>query len=123
MSTDNWIKFSEREPRPEDCPIWVATDRGNVVLIPDNTRLPSGGRGIHWQRAIRPAPPKEETQYEKDDAARLEAYRVLVPPYTYAQGGGWFREGWHAALRYERAEDLKLLNAGDLYALRKRCTP
>lgn len=124
MSTNNegWVKFSEREPRQEDYPIWVAYEDGTVGWSTGYFKA-----GTRWQRAIRPAPPKEETQREKDE----EAFHCW---YKNTTGYVSTREGWHAALNYERADVAKLFRNMEtppgmkdehdlLKTIHKRCTP
>lgn len=134
MSTQNWIKMSERKPMPADLPVLLETrlsiNGARYFVVAHSMDSVDGmaacGNYERWLRI--PAPPKEETQYDKDEQALRHwcAEHNFNPLFTE-------RKYWHAALAYERAEVERLLPshtaillshgefAESLAAIRARC--
>lgn len=108
MSTNNdgWILMSERKPTKADFPVWChqrnATDQLPTWIEHDAEWFPFR-LVTHWKPAAAdiPAPPREKTQGEADDAAFQEWREVAPASPAYM--------AWHAALAYERAEVNKML--------------
>jgi len=98
----NWIKFSDCKPTQADFPYWVA---GGSCVAPHLVTFANchAGDRTHWQRAIVPAPPPRElTEWEKEEEAfnEWEYYSGLnVTP----------KLAWHAAIAYKRAGILECL--------------
>lgn len=101
MSTNNdWILMSERKPTKADLPVWVYYQNGQREVILNMWFPPK--YATHWKPAAAfPAPPREKTQGEADDAAFQEWREVAPASPAYM--------AWHAALAYERAEVGKML--------------
>lgn len=116
MSTNNdgWILMSERKPTQEDVPLWLALPKSgrdyalshDGVLLAESAELLYDRGATHWKPAAAdiPAPPREQTQAEKDEAElkRWCAEQDDSPLFTE-------KKYWHAALAYERAEVGKML--------------
>jgi hypothetical protein len=103
MSTDNWIKMSERQPTERDYPIWVYSS----AFPADIDRRERGGiiePVTHWKRAEpTPAPPKEKSQKELDEEAYMNvAVRNTALNWTT-------NRAWTAALAWEREQVAAIL--------------
>lgn len=115
MNTNQeWIKMSERKPTVTEFPIWASTKAGNVVLYDKDESyfiLDCPEFASHWRPAAAdiPAPPKEETQVNKDTKAYVEKYGCASPSMVLKGATCYTSDIWHAALAYERAEVAKLL--------------
>lgn len=113
-TTNDWIKRSDREVTATDCPVWYAQQLGGAVDVrmSFNAEYIHGYDSItHWRpaKADIPAPPKEPTQRERDEAA-FAGWDKSGDGYSWhTQSGGNRRSTWHAALAWERAEIAKLL--------------
>lgn len=110
MSTQNrWVKKSEREPTPEDLPVWLSASNRKGVCLVYNTICSEyiSEHTTHWCSAAAdiPAPPREKTQLERDDEAHDAWWKTVDRLGT--------RHAWHAALAYERAEVGKMLPSSE----------
>jgi hypothetical protein len=105
-TTNDWIKMSERKPTEADLPLILGRNNSygwtmqycyeTLVCLDDWT---------HWFPQSRPpAPPKEQTQRERDEAAYMTWFIT-----TDLSAGYNTRWAWHAALAWERAEIAKML--------------
>jgi hypothetical protein len=103
MSTNNdgWIKMSERWPTDAEMPVWAYDADGGMLRGPLLFMGSAPTSWTHWKKADIPAPPKEETQDEKDSAEFCKFCRDSNPKSAQSV--------WHAALAYERAEVGKML--------------
>ena len=121
----SWIKMSERKPTEADFPIFAYFPEGNFIE-PFKDAFCFSIRSCnvrHWQKSDIPAPPVSEQQ-KADDAECELAWNSIKIPSTHL---GVFVAGFEAALAYERAEVLKMLETSGHHAfvalMKARCTP
>lgn len=116
MSTQGWIKMSERKPTEADAPAWMSN--GPLIELWQKRDFrkyfidPKQCEWLHWQPATLPEPPaKELTQRELDEEALREwnrrEYRgsQVEELVTHCES-----RAWHAAIAYrdgQNREDLK----------------
>jgi hypothetical protein len=110
MKTD-WIKMTDRRPTEQDLPVW-AYKTGEQPYLCAITKPHS--YWTHWRpaKADIPEPPREETQWDKDESAFRRYNHSGNGCSQSAAFTGWTKalnEYWHAALAYERAEVAKML--------------
>lgn len=119
MSTQGWIKMSERKPTEADAPAWMSN--GPLIELWQKRDFrkyfidPKQCGWLHWQPATLPEPPaKELTQRELDEEALREwnrrEYRgsQVEELVTHCES-----RAWHAAIAYrdkQNAEDLDHVN-------------
>lgn len=98
MNTTQWIKTSECAPTEADLPVWAWYEG---MAMPSTFQFIPPEYVTHWRpaKADIPAPPKEETQAEKDDAAFHAWYH---DDGTIACGA--HMTTWHAAIAWERSQ-------------------
>lgn len=110
-TTNDWIKSADRLPMGPFAQVWAFWKDGTVSL----SKKPADESWQHWCEVMEsalvawqpcdiPAPPKEQTQRERDEAAYkawLDGVTISAPYHV--------RSDWHAALAWERAEIAKLL--------------
>lgn len=112
-TTNDWIKMSDRKPTEADLPVWAESPKW---VEPEKPRLiwslsvlfsPNCIPARSWKTARDiPAPPKEQTQRERDEAA----FKEFCEDTEAAQHNGACSPSWHAALAWERAEIAKLIS-------------
>jgi hypothetical protein len=110
-----WTKFSERLPEEGVGEVFVAWPQGIEVSKRQRSETWSDYRDIvssvadlAWHPITYPELPKEPHQSVKDHKAADSAWSDAQHKCAL-NGGGWFTEGFFAALRYERAEVAKSL--------------
>lgn len=100
---EGWIKFSDREPRPEEYPIWIHPDRretgdgriSNVGMVYCSS--PSC-RATHWMPAQVPAPPPVEDPIEV-------AYNRWCKDYSdCGVTGSIFFKAFKAGIEYQKQQ-------------------
>lgn len=106
MSTHSWIKMTDRAPTEADLPVLLWNARVPKMKYTATADALRCQLGLTCFTAWRPAPepPREETQWERDQAAFIQWCNDNDVP-TWKE----YNEPWHAALAYERKQVLKLL--------------
>ncbi len=112
MNTQNdWIKMSERRPTGADLPVWFYWPNGEISFV---TRGPAeASQATHWKKADIPAPPKPESQRERDIAAFEQHCRKRWGTAPMDQEDSWLQ-----ALDHERAwfrKELEKIERQDIF--------
>lgn len=96
-----WIKMSERKPTEADLPVMYGAWADDWVCVSSAVNTSPHPSYTHWMRAPAP-PPREPTQFQRDNAAYHEWHRN-------ANGAGTLF-AFEAGIAYERAEIAKMMD-------------
>jgi hypothetical protein len=116
LTSPRWIPRSERVPTEADLPVIVRYPNGHTVLAMDMDQSRAwcsdhpanfGAVWHHYDMPPLPLPPLPTQRELDEEACKGHWITITTLPYRFHPNGSLYPDGWHAALKWERARVAK----------------